>query len=71
MSPSIVAQRSVSDQTASRRAIGVRVAQRSQSITIPISKRLTRGAVEYLRSDAVGIKALSRSAGRIGKAVRP
>ena len=62
MSPSIVAQRSVSDQTASRRAIGVRVAQRSQSITIPISKRLTKGAVEYLRSDAVGIKALSRSA---------
>lgn len=64
MSPSIVAQRALSDHTASRRAIGVRVAQRSQSITItiPISKKPTKGAVEYLRSDAVGSETLSRAA---------
>ena len=66
MSAGCIAQRSLSDQTAS----ALRVAQRSQSIPIPIPKRLTKGAVAYLRSDEVGDKTLC-GAGRIAKAVQP
>ena len=69
MSAGCIAQRSLSDQTAS----ALRVAQRSQSIPIPIPipirKKLTKGAVAYLRSDEVGSKTLSGR--RIAKAVQP
>lgn len=64
-----VAQGSLSEQTATRSASALRIAQRSQSIPIPIPKRLTKGAVAYLRSDEVGSKTLSR--GRIAKSVQP
>lgn len=57
MSPSIVARQSPSDRT----AIGVRVAQRSQSITISIFKKPTKGAVQHPQSDAVGIAPLCRA----------
>lgn len=67
MNPSIVAQRSDSDRT----ACALRIAQRSQSIPIPIPKMLTKGAVEYLQSDAVGRETLPREALRIRKTVWP
>ncbi len=43
MSRNRVAQRSVSDQTATRSAISLRLAQRSQSIPIPILRGFPRG----------------------------
>lgn len=52
-----VAQRSLIDQT----AFALRIAQRSQSIPIPIPKRLTKGTVEYLRSAEVGRETLSQA----------
>lgn len=68
-----IAQRSVSDQSAyrpaSRSAIAVRIAQRSQSIPIPIPKKLTKGK-RYLQGGEVGGKTLPPNAAEIETTVR-
>jgi hypothetical protein len=67
------AQRSDSDQTAyrpaNRSAVAVRIAQRSQSIPIPIPKRLTKGK-RYLQGSEIGGKTLPPNAAEIETTVR-